>query len=110
MEKKSQGCTLDCFDCCKFDIYVEDNKVIKIQGDKNHPFTKGFICKKGLAHLDRLYHKDRKYKPLLKVNGEFKEISFEEALNIVAGKIKEYKEKYTSKSILYYSNMVMVQY
>lgn len=102
MEKKSQGCTLDCFDCCKFDIYVEDNKVIKIQGDKNHPFTKGFICKKGLAHLDRLYHKDRKYKPLLKVNGEFKEISFEEALNIVAGKIKEYKEKYTSKSILYY--------
>ena len=63
MEKKSQGCTLDCFDCCKFDIYVEDNKVIKIQGDKNHPFTKGFICKKGLAHLDRLYHKDRKYKP-----------------------------------------------
>lgn len=102
MKKKSQGCTLDCFDCCKFDIYVEDNRVIKIQGDKDHPFTKGFICKKGLAHLDRLYHKDRKHKPLIKVNGDFKEISFEEAINIMAEKIKEYKEKYTSKSILYY--------
>lgn len=102
MEKKSQGCTLDCFDCCKFDIYVEDNKVIKIQGDKNHPFTKGFVCKKGLAHLDRLYHKDRQYSPLIKFDGKFKEISFEEAINVMAGKIKEYKEKYTSKSILYY--------
>ena len=62
-------------------------------GDKNHPFTKGFICKKGLAHLDRLNHKDRIYKPMLKVNGEWKEISFNEALFMVADKLKLYKEK-----------------
>lgn len=102
MKKLSQGCTLDCFDCCKFNVFVEDNKVIKIEGDKNHPFTKGFICKKGLAHIDRLNHKDRIYKPMIKVKGKWIEISFDEAINIMAEKLNFYKEKYSSKSILYY--------
>lgn len=102
MEILSHGCTLDCFDCCKFNIHIENNKILKITGDKNHPFTKGFVCKKGLAHLDRLHHKDRIYKPMLKVDGKWKEISFEEALSLVAKKLSFYKEKYTSKSILYY--------
>ncbi|MGG7142703.1 molybdopterin-dependent oxidoreductase [Clostridium nigeriense] len=102
MKVLSHGCTLDCFDCCKFNIYVEDNEILKIVGDKNHPFTKGFVCKKGLAHLDRLYHKDRIYNPLLKVNGEWKKISFNEALSILSEKLSYYKDKYSSKSILYY--------
>ena len=102
MEVLSHGCTLDCFDCCKFNIYVENNEILKIVGDKNHPFTKGFVCQKGLAHLDRLHHKDRIYNPMLKVNGEWKEISFQEALSILTEKLSYYRDKYSSKSILYY--------
>lgn len=102
MKKLSHGCTLDCFDCCKFNIYVDKNEIVKIQGDKDHPYTKGFICKKGLAHLDRLKHNERIYSPMIKVNGEWKEISFDEALNIMAEKLEYYKNKYSSKSILYY--------
>lgn len=102
MKKLSHGCTLDCFDCCKFNIYVDKNEIVKIQGDKEHPYTKGFICKKGLAHLDRLKHRERIYSPMIKINGEWKEISFDEALNIMAEKLKYYKNKYSSKSILYY--------
>ncbi|WP_195430585.1 molybdopterin-dependent oxidoreductase [Clostridium sp. D46t1_190503_E9] len=102
MEKLSHGCTLDCFDCCKFNIYVDKNEIIKIQGDKDHPYTKGFICKKGLAHLDRLNHKDRIYSPMIKINNEWKEISFDEALNIMAEKLEYYKSEFSSKSILYY--------
>ena len=102
MKKLSHGCTLDCADCCKFNVYVEDNKVIKIEGDKEHPYTRGFICKKGLAHLDRLNHKDRIYKPLLKEEGEWKEISFNEAIDIMVEKLNLYKKEFGSKSILYY--------
>ena len=102
MEVLSHGCTLDCFDCCKFNIHVENNEILKIVGDKNHPFTKGFVCQKGLAHLDRLSHKDRIYNPMLKVNGEWKEITFKEALSILTEKLSYYKNKYSSKSILYY--------
>lgn len=102
MKKLSGGCTLDCFDCCKFNVYVEDEKVVKIEGDKNHPYTKGFICKKGMAHLQRHNHPNRQYKPLLKVNGQWKEISFNEALELMAEKLKMYKEKFGSDSVLYY--------
>lgn len=98
----SHGCTLDCFDCCKFNVYVKDDKIIKIEGDKNHPYTRGMICKKGRAHVTRLNHKDRIYKPLLKVNGEWKEISFEEAINIMAEKLNYYKRNYSSQSVMYY--------
>lgn len=102
MKKLSHGCTLDCFDCCKFNVYVKDNSIVKIEGDKSHPYTKGFICKKGLAHLDRLNHKDRIYNPMIKKDNKWVEISFDEALNIMAEKLKEYKESFGSKSIMYY--------
>ncbi|KPI56889.1 hypothetical protein IM33_03475 [Clostridioides difficile] len=102
IKKLSHGCTLDCYDCCKFNVYTKGNNVIKIEGDKNHPYTKGFICKKGMAHLDRLNHKDRIKTPMLKVDGVWKEISFDKALEIMAEKLTYYKEKYTSKSVMHY--------
>ncbi|EGT5153603.1 formate dehydrogenase, partial [Clostridioides difficile] len=98
----SHGCTLDCHDCCKFNVYTKGNNVVKIEGDKNHPYTKGFICKKGMAHLDRLNHKDRIKTPMLKVDGVWKEISFDKAIEIMAEKLTYYKEKYTSKSVMHY--------
>lgn len=102
MQKFSHGCTLDCADCCKLNVYKDDNNIIKIEGDKEHPYTKGFICKKGLAHIERLNHPNRIYTPLFKVNGKWKEISFEKALDIMAEKLCFYKEKYSSRSIIYY--------
>ncbi|MGL5313715.1 MAG: molybdopterin-dependent oxidoreductase [Peptostreptococcaceae bacterium] len=103
MKKLSHGCTLDCFDCCKFNVFVENERVVKIEGDKGHPYTKGFICNKGRDHLNRLNHKERIYSPLLKVDGKWIEVTFKEALDIVAEKLAFYKNKYSSKSILYYT-------
>ncbi|MDL0353942.1 molybdopterin-dependent oxidoreductase, partial [Clostridioides difficile] len=102
IKKLSHGCTLDCHDCCKFNVYTKGNNVVKIEGDKNHPYTKGFICKKGMAHLDRLNHKDRIKTPMLKIDGVWKEISFDKAIEIMAEKLTYYKEKYTSKSVMHY--------
>ena len=102
MKKISHGCTLDCADCCKFNVYVKNDDIIKIEGDKEHPYTKGFICKKGLAHLKRLNHSKRIYKPLIKINDKWKEIEFDEAINIMVKKLSYYKSKFGSKSMLYY--------
>lgn len=102
MKKISHGCTLDCADCCKFNVYVKNDDIIKIEGDKEHPYTKGFICKKGLAHLKRLNHSKRIYKPLIKINDKWKEIEFDEAINIMVKKLSYYKSEFGSKSVLYY--------
>ncbi|WP_018590628.1 molybdopterin-dependent oxidoreductase [Terrisporobacter glycolicus] len=102
MKVLSGGCTLDCYDACKFNVYTEDNNIAKIEGDKCHPYTKGFICKKGLKHVKRHNHLNRQYKPLLKVNHKWEEITFEEAIDIMAKKLNYYKENYGSKSFIYY--------
>lgn len=102
MKKYSVGCTLDCFDCCKFNVYVDEDNQIKIEGDKNHPYTKGMICKKGLAHLNRQTHKERLEVPLIKIGDKWKEISFEEAVLKVADILKDCKEAYGSQAVLYY--------
>jgi anaerobic selenocysteine-containing dehydrogenase len=100
--KKSHGCTLDCFDCCKLNAYVQNGQILKIEGDKDHPYTKGFICKKGFAHLKRLNHPDRIYTPLLKQKDQWVPISFDEALSLMCEKLTDYKETYGSHSIFYY--------
>lgn len=102
MKTISHGCTLDCWDCCKFNVIVDNNRVIKIEGDKTHPYTKGIICKKGRKHLERLYHKDRIYTPLFKKGNKWIEIDYDEALEIVSERLRFYIEKYGSNSILHY--------
>ncbi|WP_297636455.1 molybdopterin-dependent oxidoreductase [uncultured Clostridium sp.] len=99
MEKiYSSGCTLDCFDCCKFNVIKNENNEIEIKGDKNHPFTKGIICKKGMIHKNILNHEKRIFTPLLKKEGKWIEISFDEAINIVVENLKKYK----NEEVLYY--------
>lgn len=102
MRKLSSACTLDCFDCCKLNVYVENGQVVKVEGDKDHPYTRGMICHKGKAHLTRHSHKERQYMPLKKVEGVWQEISFDEALDTMAGKLAEYKRTSGSQSVMYY--------
>lgn len=103
MKTYKHSCSLDCYDLCKFKISVDNDIVKKIDGDENNSFTKGFICNKGRKHLDRLYHKDRLLKPLLKINGEFQEIDFNQALEIVSNKLTFYKNTFGSQSVIHYS-------
>lgn len=102
MKKLSLGCTLDCFDACKFNVYMKDGKVIKMEGDPNHPYTKGLICHKGRNQLFRTFHESRITTPLLKKDGKWLPICFEEALNLVAQKLSEAKEIYGPQSVLYH--------
>ncbi|WP_427339122.1 molybdopterin-dependent oxidoreductase [Caloranaerobacter sp. DY30410] len=102
MKTISHGCTLDCWDCCKFNVIVDDNRVIKIEGDREHPYTKGIICKKGRKHLERLYHKERIYTPLLRKGNKWIEIDYNEALEILSERLRFYIEKYGSNCILHY--------
>jgi len=95
-------CPLDCFDICTMVALVKDDRITKIEGDKDHPFTQGFICKKGKKHLERLYHPKRILNPKKKVNGKWIDISFEEALDEIAEKLVKIKEKYGPSAVLHF--------
>jgi anaerobic selenocysteine-containing dehydrogenase len=74
-------------------ITVEDGKATRVAGDPDHPVTRGFLCAKVNRYIDRTYHRDRLLHPMKRVGakgrGEFVEISWDEALGIIASRLGE---------------------
>lgn len=79
-------CTL-CPGGCGITIRKIDNRVIKIEGRKGHPVNGGGICSLGLSGAQLLYSPTRLKGPMMKVNGTFQKISWDEAISAVAEKL-----------------------
>jgi anaerobic selenocysteine-containing dehydrogenase len=95
------ACPLNCWDSCGFHVTVENDKVIKVEGDPSHPITKGKICGRGRMLETRTNSPQRILYPLKKVNGEFRQISWNQALDEIALELKEIKEQYGSTAVLH---------
>ena len=89
-----------CHGGCGVIAHVKDGKVVKVEGDPDSPISHGSMCSKGLAVTQLAYHPDRILHPMKKVDGDWQRISWDEALDTVAGKFKEAQEKYGAESIL----------
>jgi len=103
-ESKFSACDM-CFNRCGLIARVENGTVVKL--DPNPKFTKsrGMLCARGNAGIAQLYDPDRLKYPLLRVGargeGRFKRISWDEALDLAASKLKELGEKYTRCGTLF---------
>lgn len=80
-----------CYMCacrCGIDVHLKDGKVRYIEGNRDHPVNRGVLCAKGSAGIMQHYAPARLRAPLLRTgprgSGEFKEISWEEALTTAA--------------------------
>jgi len=96
-------CTRDCPGACSIIAQVEGEKVVKLHGNPDHDVTAGFLCKNTAHYLENYFYSDRRIlHPLLKVEGEWERIGWDEALNIAASHISEVIKTHGSQSILYY--------
>lgn len=86
-------CPHDCPDTCGMVVTVRDGRAVDLRGDKEHPFTRGFLCQKVARYLDRTYHADRLKHPQKRVGpkgaGQFERISWEEAVATVTTRFQE---------------------
>lgn len=105
MREVKAVCPRDCYDTCFLLVLVEKGKIISIRGSFDNPVTQGFICPRGVKDHERIYSKDRILNPYMrtgeKPSREFVRISWDEALDIVAEKIREVICNYGSQSILH---------
>ncbi len=103
MEKKiKSACPLNCWDSCGFTVTIDSkNKITKIEGDKDHPITKGKICGRGRALETRTNSSERLTTPLKKVNGIFEPITWNQALDEISTLMESIKVKYGSTAILH---------
>jgi anaerobic selenocysteine-containing dehydrogenase len=96
-----------CFEChcrCGVLLEVKDGRLVGLKGDKGHPFSHGFVCPKGKAIMELIYHPERITKPLLKVgkrgDGKFESASWDKALNIIAERLLEIRQQFGAESLV----------
>lgn len=100
-------CPLDCPDQCGLLLHKVDGKIVKVEGDPNHPVTKGNICNKVRNMTERIYDENRLKYPMkrtgAKGEGKFEQISWEEALQTITTRWKSLIQADGPESILPYS-------
>ena len=86
-----------CHGVCQVLVHLKGNRVVKVTGDPESPTSRGYLCPKGSAAPELLYHRDRLTHPLRRVGerGEnrWKRISWEEALNEITDKLTQIKNE-----------------
>jgi anaerobic selenocysteine-containing dehydrogenase len=106
-EIRHSVCALDCPDCCSLVLTVEDGRATKLRGNPEHPVTRGFLCGKVAQYLEREYHPDRLLYPRRRVGdkgaGHFERITWDEALDTIAGRLRTIADQFGPEAILPYS-------
>ncbi len=104
------ACPHDCPDACSVLISVDEGHATRIQGDPDHPVTRGFLCGKVAKYLDRVYSPDRVLHPMRRVapkgaHGDtvFQRIPWDEALDEIATRLKEISIEFGPEAVLPYS-------
>ena len=94
-----------CHGGCGVLAYVKDGRLVKIEGDPEHPWNQGRLCPRCLAMTQYLYHPDRLRHPLKRVGkrgeGKWQPISWDEAFDLIEKKMKGIREMYGPESMIF---------
>ncbi|MER3479988.1 MAG: molybdopterin oxidoreductase, partial [Meiothermus sp.] len=101
-------CPLDCPDACSLILTIDDggNRLLAVAGDPAHPFTRGFACVKTYRYPERNHHPLRPLYPMRRTgpkgSGSFERVSWEEALDAIATRLREVIDRYGPEAVLPY--------
>jgi len=106
-ETRHSVCALDCPDCCSLLVTVENGRRTRLRGDPGHPVTRGFLCGKVARYLEHEYSPGRLLYPQRRVGakgeGRFERISWDQALDAIAARLKAVAAEFGTEAILPYS-------
>ena len=103
-------CPHDCPDACSVLVTIENGRATRVEGNPDHPVTRGFLCGKVAKYLDRVYSPDRLLFPMRRKLPKgsagpeaFERISWDEALDEIATKLMAAVAEFGPESILPFS-------
>jgi anaerobic selenocysteine-containing dehydrogenase len=101
------ACPLDCPDGCSLNVTVQDGRITAIDGSTSNPITDGYICAKVRRFTERVYGADRLLYPAVRkgpkgTGARFERVSWDDALSLVADKMREARDTWGGESILPY--------
>lgn len=109
-------CPLNCYSSCTMISTVENDRIVDITGEPSHTYTKGKLCAKGHAFIERNYHPERLKYPYyqeVKGSGEFVQISWEKAFDLIISnlvKIYEHHQSFLPLALYKYSGNLGVHH
>ncbi len=89
---------------CGMMIGKKGNKVVAVKGDQENTINNGHLCVKAFYLHKIVYAKTRLLHPMIKKNGEFKKVSWDEALDYVAKKFNEIRKQYGPDALAFYGS------
>jgi anaerobic selenocysteine-containing dehydrogenase len=94
-----------CHGGCGVLAHVKDGKVIKVEGDPDHPWNQGRLCARCLAVTQYMYNPDRITHPLKRVGprgeGKWERIGWDEAFDIIEKRLGKISEEYGAESVVF---------
>jgi len=93
-----------CGTGCGVMIGKKGDRVVAVKGDKLNPINKGHLCVKGFYLHKVIYAKTRLLYPMIRRNGKFQRVSWDEALDYVASKFNEIRKKYGPDALAFYGS------
>ncbi len=109
MEIIKTDCGL-CINCCGLNACVEDGKLVKVEGMKEHWLNKGALCPKGARLMEYVYSPNRIRHPLKHVDGSFEKISWDQAFEEIASRLFDLREKYGARTLATWTGSVGVEH
>lgn len=105
VDKWIKGTCRFCGTGCGVYVGVKGGRVAAIRGNPQAATNFGFLCVKGFKGYMSMYHPDRLTHPMIRgADDKFKQVSWDEALNLVAKKFGELQQKYGKDSVAYYGS------
>jgi len=94
-----------CHGGCGVLAHIEDGKLVKIEGNPDHPWNQGRLCARCLAMTQYVYHPDRLIHSLKRVGergeGKWQEISWDEAFDLIEERLGKIREEFGPESVIF---------
>jgi len=81
-------------------VHLDGDKIVRIEGDREHPLSRGYLCPKGEAIMQLVYAPDRLMYPLQREGDGWRRISWDKALDLIADRLKEVKASYGAEAVV----------
>ncbi|MFO7190715.1 MAG: molybdopterin oxidoreductase family protein [Thermocrispum agreste] len=98
------SCTL-CEATCGITVTTDGDRVVDIRGDENDPMSRGYICPKATALADLHHDPDRLTRPVVKRDGRFVKVGWDEAFDLVGRRLRAIRGEHGKDALgVYYGN------
>ncbi len=94
-------CPLDCWDACGMLAHVENGRVVRLEGDPDHPVARGALCARTYRYPERVESPERIVYPLLRGAAGFRRIGWDEALDLCCARLNRKRREGRTHSILH---------